>query len=418
MAGGRTTRGRRPRSLMPRRSALVVVALVLAAELAGFRVPAGSQLLARGRAATVLAPRPAEQELELLAARSDPAGMVRRHGSHLYLDGTAFDFVGINAPQAATDPSVSPGCGAEIDLAALLDRLPPRSVVRVGFGQDTTVNAGTGQRDWSGLDRVVRLAEQSPSHPRLAVSLTSQSGTCDAGHWRGRDWYAGGYRRPQWGRDGQPRIAYVDYLQQVVSRYAASPAIAYWEPVGEPEASDCAPGFDGSDCYGHLTCPPDATSVLRSFFDDVGAEIRGADPMHPIADGAIGGTQCGWGAGGAARILASPGLDIATFHDYGQDEVALPDELRQRINVAREAGKPVVVGEVGVSARNVPGCTSLATRARELAAKLAADRAAGVSGFVPWDYAERLDDRCDTRITPSDPSFALVVGGVGTAGPP
>lgn len=410
-SGGPHTSGRQVRIAPPRRVRIAVaVALAGAALLAVARVDrpraldAGRVVLggAQGSVRGV--------DAERTAAALDPPGTVRRHGAHLYLDATMFRFLGINVPQAATDPVVSRGCGAEVDLAGLFARLPSRTVVRVGFGQDTTISASTGQRDWTALDRVVTLAAASPSQPKLIVSLTSQSGTCDSGRWKDRGWYAGGYLWPSVGTDGRARAAYVDFLDAVVSRYAASPTIAYWEPVGEPEPADCGGGATGSDCYGHKTCPPDATDVLRRFFDDVGARVRRLDPVHPIADGAIGGGQCGWGGNGNRAILASPGLDVATFHDYGRDAEAMPTELRDRIGDATALGKPIVVDEVGIDARDVARCTSRAARSEMLAAKLGASMAAGVTGFVPWDYAERLDDRCDTRITPDDPSFALVVG--------
>jgi len=342
-----------------------------------------------------------------VAAQLDPPGIVRRHGSRLFLNGKPYWITGINAPQAATDYEVNAGCGAPIDLDALFAQLPPNAVVRVGFSQDMTINAKTGLRDWSGTDQVVAAAEDAPTHPKLIIGLTSQSGTCDSGLWKNLAWYAGGWRSPTVGTDGRPRVAYSVFLDEIVRRYAASTAIAYWEPVGEPEPTNCPAGLQGVQCYGQGTCPTDATAVLRQFFDNVGEEIRAIDPYHPIADGAISEEQCGWTGGGTRIILGSPGIDIATYHDYGDDATAMPAGLAPLLADAAAVGKPAVVDEAGISARDEPGCKSTAIRAIQFRSKMNATRSAGVAGFVPWDYG--VDDTtCDTRIGPGDPLFTVL----------
>lgn len=331
-------------------------------------------------------------------------------GGELLLHGRPSQMTGVNAPQAATYYPVNAGCGAQIDLDALFGALAPDSLVRVGFGQDRAIDPATRQRDWRALDRVVAAAERSPTHPHLIISLTSQAGVCGDGHWLDSSWYTGGYHQvyDDW-HDGWPRVSYWDYLHELVPRYAGSLAVAVWEPAGEPEASDCEPGYHGPDCYGHKVCPPDATAILRRFFDVVGTEVKRMDPAHLVASGVIGGGQCGWGGGGSAVIHASPGLDLATFHDYGSDAVPLPAELAQRITEARSIGKPILDEEVGINGRDVAGCTSLATRGAEMAAKERAAFAAGASAFLPWDYAEGApDQRCDTRIRPGDPVMTML----------
>jgi len=317
---------------------------------------------------------------------------------------------GINAPQAATFYPVNAGCGAQIDLAQLFAQLAPDSLVRVGFGEDRAINAVTGARDWRALDRVVQAAEAAPTHPHLVISLASQSGQCGDGHWLDLSWYSGGYRAVfnDIG-DNWPRVSYWDYLREVVARYAGSPAIAIWEPVGEPEAANCQPGYAGTACYTHKYCPSNATATLRSFFDTVGAEIHRLDPSHLVGTGVIGGTQCGWAGAGSIVIHNSPGIDVGTFHDYGSDNLALPTELAQRLSQARSIGKPLLDEEVGIDGRNVPGCTSLVTRASELDAKMRAAFAAGAAAFMVWDYAEGPPDgNCDTRVRPGDPVLLLL----------
>jgi hypothetical protein len=344
------------------------------------------------------------------AATKPPTVYVERAGQVLTLNGVPWRFVGVNGP--STDYQVNGGCGAEIDYAALFASLPPNSVFRTSFGQDLAIN-NTNQRDWRGYDRIVAAAEASPNHIRLIVSLTSQGGICDGGHFKDASWYAGGYRQSfnDYG-DAVAREPYWTYIHEVVPRYRVNPAIAIWEPAGEAEASVCDPGFSGTDCYSHKTCPPNATQILRTFFDTVGAEFKRMDPNHLVADGAIGGQQCGWAGSGGSTIEASPGVDVLTFHDYyGATAPPLPPEFAARVVEARQLQKPIVSEEVGMSARNAPGCLPLAARSSEFRLKLRAAIRAGVSGFVLWTYGSDSVPAytgCDMYVFATDPAIAML----------
>ena len=224
-------------------------------------------------------------------ARPGASDGVTVEGTSLYLDGAPWHFSGINVPEAATDYEVNGGCGASFDLLAFFGSLPPDSVVRVSFGQDATIDEGpvpagpAVKRDWRALDRVVAAADESTAHVRLIVSLGGQGGTCDGGAFKTAGWYQSGYLRPYVAQDGYSRTSYWDYLRKVVSRYAGNPAIFMWEPMGEPEAADCAPGYRGTECYSHGYCPPDATTTLVNWFDRVGAEIHALDPGALVGTG-------------------------------------------------------------------------------------------------------------------------------------
>jgi hypothetical protein len=345
---------------------------------------------------------------------------VGRKGTLLTYEGAPFRLIGINAPQLATYYPVNGGCGAQIDPAAFFASLPPHTAVGVGFQQDETVNATTGARDWRGLDRVVQAAEQSPTRPLLVVSLANQGGICDANVWKGSAWYTSGYRTPQNDLDNTPRQSYLDYMQSVVARYRDSPAIAMWEPVGEPEASDCLPGYVGPQCYGHGTCPADAASVLRQFFDTVGERIHAIDPNHLVGDGVLGGTQCGWTGPGPALVDGSPGIDVLTYHDYTAETAPpVPPALNERLTLASELGKPLVIGEVGMDAGTAPGCASKAERAQEMTAKLSADVSVGLAGFMLWAYggAPSQLPGCDYYLMDDDPTMTLLRGSAGDMWP-
>ena len=99
--------------------------------------------------------------------------------------------------------------------------------------------------------------------------------------------------------------------------------------------------------------------------------------------GELTSQQCGWSGSGELRIDEAAGVDVASFHDYGWDSVAMPSGLAAAIADAKKAGKPLIVGEVGLPAGEV--CpTSLAQLGAELRAKLRAAIAAGAAGWLPW----------------------------------
>jgi hypothetical protein len=323
-----------------------------------------------------------------LRAIQVPGGVVVK-GTSLYLGGKPWQFTGINAPEAATDYAINDGCGAAIDLAAYFGSLPRDSVVRVDFDQDETIDVSPGlshkvvHRDWRGLDQVVAAADGSTTRVRLIPYLGTQGGTCDGGIFKTDEWYKSGYMQAYPGGAGYARSSYWTYLQQVVSRYAGNPAVLMWEPMSEPEAPVCLPGYSGADCYGHDTCPADATTTLVNWFDRVGAEVHALDPGTLVGTGELTSQQCGWAGSGELRIDEAAGVDVASFHDYGWSGVAMPAGLAAAIADAKEAGKPLVVGEVGIPA-GMACPTSLPGRGTELWAKLRAAMAAGVAGWLPW----------------------------------
>ena len=370
-------------------------------------------------AALALIAAPPVAAASVLPAATAPASSVSVEGSSLYLNGQPWQFTGINAPEAATDYAVNGGCGAAFNLLPFFNSLPPNSVVRVGFGQDATIDEGPGfkpsvvNRDWQALDRVVAAADESTTHVRLIAGLGGQSGICDGGVFKTDQWYKSGYLRPYTGPDGYARSSYWTYLQEVVSRYAGNPAVLMWEPMGEPEAANCAPGFSGGACYSHKSCPADATATLVNWFDRVGAEIQTLDPGTLVETGDLSDEQCGWTGGGELRIDEATGVDVASFHDYGSPAVAMPAPLALAIADANSAGKPLVVGEVGITAGN--GCpTSLAQRAQQMQAKLDAAMSAGVAGWLPWTFGSGSNTSCDYYILPGDPTLGVL--GTATGG--
>ncbi|MGH9065691.1 MAG: beta-mannosidase [Acidimicrobiales bacterium] len=338
-----------------------------------------------------------------------PSGFVTRSGAQLELDGRPLRLVGVNAYELATLWSVNKGCGGQIDdLGALFASLPPHSVVRFWAYQAQAVDWRAGTIDFGPIDRVVAAA--AAHHDELIVTLSDQSGTCDDGHWHDQAWYDGGYKKV-WNDDGRglDHLSFSDWMKLIVNRYKGSPAVGMWELVNEPEASDCAPGFHGSACYGHLACPPGAARSLRSFFDTVGAELERIDQRHLLASGAIGGGQCGMAGPDFSYVNASPAVDVLTYHDYGADGQAMPTPLAEDLAAARALHKPLVDEEVGIAGSGTGGtCDSLAGRAGQLRAKADAAFRAGAAGFLPWDWVGNGAGGCQYDVLPGDPALGML----------
>jgi mannan endo-1,4-beta-mannosidase len=324
-------------------------------------------------------------------------------GTALTLHGAPHQFVGINAPMAASTYALGLGCGDQIDPTALFAAVPPDAIVRVWFTQYLATNHMTDVRDWSSFDRVVSAAELAPSHPHLVVTLANQSGDCDSGVWRGRSWYEAGWDRDP---DGTLPQTYGNFVRDTVTRYKDSTAVGAWEPVNEPESSDCAAGYQTGQCFGHLSCGPGAATALRGFFDGVGATIRAIDVRRPISTGSLGGDQCGWGADSDIPN-SSAFVDIVSYHDYSTS-VGVTNELARRLAEAKRLDKPLLIGESGLAGRDVPDCLSTSTRAQEFGTKMTSAFDDGAGGYVLWVYGAKGPAGCDLYILPDDPVWHVL----------
>lgn len=339
------------------------------------------------------------------------SSFVSRNGSTLLLHSQPYRFTGINAYQLATLWKTNAGCGAQVNnLDEFFNSLKPNSVVRIwAFQGSIGTNVLTGNIDFTPLDRVVNSAEKN--NQKLILALSGQSGTCDDGHWKDKAWYLGGYRQA-YNDDGRnlARLPFIEYAKLVAARYKNSPAIAMWEPVSEAEASDCLPGYEADNCYIRDFCPSqnDAAIALRSFFDTIGAEIKRADPNHLISSGVMGTGQCGTNDEHYVYVHESPFIDVGSYHDYGLDDEALPGDqwngLAKRISQMKALNKPIIVGEVGIDAKNFSSdCTTIVNRNNLFKAKMDAGFKAGIAGFLPWSWHEKASADCTFDIRSTDP---------------
>jgi hypothetical protein len=343
---------------------------------------------------------------------------ITAQGEHLDIAGQPTIFTGYNAYELATDWGTNAGCGgmattAQID--SFFSALRPNSLVRFWAFQETLgTNVHTGQLDWAPLDNV--FAQAAKYHVYLIPVISDQGGTCDGGHWQDPAWYSGGFKNvynstsDSDGRGLTP-LSYWTYMNDIVSRYADSPALGMWEPMSEPEASTCPAANQPSNCQGHQICPsePAASSALTYFFNTVGGEIHQLDPAHLVEAGFIGGGQCGTASTDYQNVGASPGIDVLSVHDYYGTENLGGDQwngMAVRFAQAQALNKPIITGEAGIEAGNgQSNCVSLQQRAAAMSAKMQAQFAAGDSAFLIWDWILDPIGPCSYNTGPTDASM-------------
>lgn len=339
---------------------------------------------------------------------------------NLEVGGIPTKFTGVNAYELATAWGTNNGCGSmesPAQIAALFASLGPGSLVRFwAFQGDFATDVSTGSIDWAPLDQVFYLA--ATYHVYLIPTVTDQGGTCDGGHWQDPSWYDGGYRDVFNSPDdsdgaGLTPLSYWNYMSDLVNRYKDSPALGMWEPISEAEASSCAAHYQPDNCSGNQTCPDEATAAadLTSFFDVVGGEIHSLDPTHLVEEGLLGGGQCGTEASDYASVGASPGIDVLSAHDYyGTVPVGgdTSNGLSLRFAQAALLDKPIITGEVGILAGDVPGCDNFAARKVAMAAKLRDQFALGSSAFLVWNWVAGPLGPCNYDTGPGDPLLALL----------
>lgn len=348
---------------------------------------------------------------------------ITAQGQNLEIGGVTTKFTGYNAYQLATDWGTNAGCGG-MDSTAQIDSffasLRPNSLVRFwAFQGAFATNINTHQLDWQPLDNVFYAAAKY--HVYLIPTISDQAGTCDGGTWQDPAWYSGAFKdvfNTPSNSDGRglTPLSYWSYMNALVSRYAASPAIGLWEPMSEAEASGCPTAFEPSNCSGHQTCSDQATaaSALEYFFNAVGAQIHSLDPTHLVEEGLLGGSQCGMAGTYYQSVGASPGIDVLSVHDYYGSAPLGGDQwngMAERFAQARALNKPIITGEVGIVAGNAQsGCESYQQRALDMSAKMSAQFADGDSAFLVWNWDLDPLGECNYSSGPSDTALAGVIG--------
>lgn len=338
---------------------------------------------------------------------------VTREGSTLQLGGSAFRFVGFNLYDAAASDVYSCSPSTRLDDAGLDDAMSSirdsgGTVVRFWAYQTYTA----GGTDFSGVDRVVAAARAHGL--RVLPVLEDGPGDCSTGE-KGvsldqvgdGNWYTEGYRRPL----GTAAVSYRSYVAILTRHYRDDPTILAWSLVNEAETSKR---------------DADGRSVLVDFARDVAAVAHAGDPRHLVTLGTQ--SNGAYGASGAdfAAIYGLPGMDLTEVHDwgrYGSDDEAMPGapvggglpdpeqceatdaQIACSFALARQLGKPIVVGEAGIAATDTAGRSR---RARLFSAKLAAAFKAGASGYLVWQLNRTNTDTYGVNVASKDPLYAVL----------
>lgn len=166
--------------------------------------------------------------------------------------------------------------------------------------------------DLSRLDSAVESARRHNVY--LTITLDDANGDC------GEDEKTVG-----WFGDAGERASYEEHMTMLLARYRGETAIAWFEYFNEP------------DDYG---------GALRTFYDEMGERAREVDPDRLFSSGTVAPYWLG-GEPNFRQVHESPGVDIASLHEYDQGVVESPHGPAVRRN---SAGKPVVVGEFGIHA--------------------------------------------------------------------
>jgi len=314
-------------------------------------------------------------------------------------------FVGLNAYELATDYGVNNGCGSDIHTStdAFFASLPTGTVVRFWamqpFGTASANTLNPNSLTWGPLDNVFATAAKYGD--KLIPVLGNQWGDCDGvnespGVQLGQAFYSGGYTS----NTSEGPLPYSQWVKDIVARYASSPAVYAWEPINEPQVCDVTEA--------------QATTDLTSFFTAVGGEIHALAPGSKVESGFLGTGTCGLENGDYQTVGASPGLDILTYHDYYAATAAVGGDqyngIAVRVAQAKALGKPIIAGEMGIEAGT--SCSvSLAQRAADYSAKISAQSALGVTGFMFWDWYPGPTSSCVyENMQAGDPALALLAG--------
>jgi endo-1,4-beta-mannosidase len=328
-----------------------------------------------------------------------PFGFVSRTGTRLVLNGKPFRFTGLNVYNANSRGM----CWYDLQGGSALDDAltaigPGHEVVRAWFFQPLAIAGGL--RDWSAFDHTLAVAQDHGM--KVIPTLTDQYGECGDGGVNGfkpTEWYESGYTQVDPGN----LVSYRNWVGEIVSRYKYDRRIAFWQLINEAEVTEvgqpCPPGNEPAD-------------ILKAWTTDVSGLVKSLDQNHLVSLGTIGGGQCGAQGPQYQYVHDVATIDLCEYHDYGSPNVAMPGDefngLQVRINQCNVLNRPVFVGEAGIIPNQVGG--TLAHRAAAFEAKIEAQFAAGIQGFLAWDWSSLGSTLDNFDIGPGDPALETLIG--------
>jgi hypothetical protein len=290
---------------------------------------------------------------------------VRRTGATLWLHGDSFSFLGPVSWAAAGNTT---GCRVtayptqDDALTQTFDDMVDMKVTgfRIWAFQSY---AGAGGRDYSSFDKVVAYARRAGV--RLIMVLENNRGDCTQGGQRDDAWFGSGYLAPY----GNYTLSLVDYVRGLVTHFRDEPTIMAWELMHEAGGNDFA--------------------ALDGFTSNLSSVIRSADPNHLIALGINNGDSPATSNTGTPsnyqKLHDHIDIDLFDVQDFDDPTVPMTATMMRDAAIAAALGKPVFGGASAVTLAGT-STSDYATRADAMAGKISAAFAAGLVGFLVYDY--------------------------------
>ncbi|MBW0091960.1 cellulase family glycosylhydrolase [Pseudonocardia sp. KRD-184] len=204
------------------------------------------------------------------------------------------------------------------------------------------------------LDRLDAAVESAKRHDvYLTITLDDAIGGCGETD-----------KDSSWFEDQDERDAFRAHMTSLLERYRGETTIAWFEYFNEPS-------YEGG--------------ALREFYDEMGAAADEVDPDRLFATGTIAPYAVGDDAD-FTTLNESPGVDIASMHEYDENEVESNHGPDVR---AGSAGKPVIVGEFGLYASESGEDCERDFAERTEQARLKAEAyttGAGYAGAMMWAW--------------------------------
>lgn len=222
------------------------------------------------------------------------------------------------------------------------------------------------------IDEVVRMCEENDIKIVWCMGLTGFVEKWIESDRNGWHWAYGDYHMRELIADENcvARQEMYKYLDAVIQRYRNSKAVLTWEFANEITLS--ADILPGEKVYEGERMP--TLEEIAKFFDDVAARIRLNDPLRLINSGGSSMREHQWNLyvnnkwqldlkseqyKALELLYKDRGCDIIDIHWYANNTlgpVVLDDETYNNVNLgladymefAKEIGKPLMVGEIGI----------------------------------------------------------------------
>jgi hypothetical protein len=293
---------------------------------------------------------------------------VVRSGDRFEIDHQAFRFAGVNAYDLA---AVAGKSQADLEKELRTIAASGATVVRFwAFARYPTAD----------IQKVLDTSQRLGLGLRFIPVLGDQWHWIDTGSdkkFKDQDWYANGYKQN-----------YLPHLQETVKALGNRPEVLLWEIVNEP-----------------LVKPWEFDTFYR-FAQTAAHEVK-ANGGRMVAIGSFGGMQAGLLPQQYRKLAELPDIDAVSMHDYartwhsvgwseGITKAVLTwagdKELALDARIARQAGKPFYIGEVGTKVRHAgwkvaPDMPTVRTPEQAMAGNLARGQFAfskGASGVLLW----------------------------------